>query len=309
MNLKEYVDFYKKLKILDSIFKNMKNLLNKETTEENFESLFEAINLNLIEETKQAYIKLFEISNFCYSNRWGSYDCILCRMTFLQESQYNEHEKQETHKNNLTQCASSEFKIFNFNLKEFNLYKILENLSNFEPVVFLSILEHNSNALPWRETGCKIIYIEQSSNNTFDMNNLENILKENVNKIIKIGSFTAASNITGAYIDVDEISLILHKYNSLAFFDYATAAPYIKADMNKPLNKELRKLMGFKREFTNEEESLIYKDSIFFSPHKFLGGPNSPGVLIIKQHVVRNLLTPSEPGGGVVLFVRKEHQK
>jgi len=100
----------------------------------------------------------------------------------------------------------------------------------------------------------------------------------------------------------------MHKYNSLAFFDHATAAPYIKADMNKPVNGEYRAKLGFKRQFTSEEESLIYKDCLFYSPHKFIGGPNTPGVLIIKQHVVRNLLIPSEPGGGVVLFVRKERQ-
>jgi tRNA(Ile)-lysidine synthase TilS/MesJ len=79
-------------------------------------------------------------------------------------------------------------------------------------------------------------------------------------------------------------------------------------NMNKPLSKDIRTKIGLSYIFNHEEEGLIYKDGLYFSPHKLIGGPNTPGVLIIKQHVVRNLLVPSEPGGGVVSFVRKERQ-
>jgi hypothetical protein len=315
MNLQEYVNFYKELKTLNELRVDFEekfiklSLLDKEFFDNpgKIDDLFYSLNEKRLDHIKNKFITLFNLTNFCYSNRWGSYDCQLCRMTFLNESQYNEHEKTSTHKNNLDQCATinnSIFKVYTSDLKE-----MIKNYSIFEPVVFLSIFEHNSNALPWRESGAKIIYIENVELNNFSYDNLDQKLKIHKDNIIKIGAFSAASNITGVYLDVDYICLIMHQNNGLAFFDYATASPYVKIDMNKPLPFEYRRKLGFKRKFSPEEEKIIFKDSLYFSPHKFLGGPNTPGVLIIKQHVVRNILIPSEPGGGVVLFVRKETQK
>lgn len=303
MNLKEHVEFYNKIKTLKSCYDKFKELVK---SEDSFH-LFQSVNSELIDDVKQKYFQLFEISNFCYLNRWGSYDCVLCRMTFLMESQYNEHEKTETHRNNLSQCAQIGDLVFKSFTDKFDLSALMESYERLEPVVFLSILEHNSNALPWRETGAKIVYIDFEDEINYAQ--LEEKLREHKDQVIKMGSFTGASNITGIYQDVDYISLVMHTHKALVFFDYATAGPYIKTDMNQQLSSELRKLMGFKRTFTHEEEGLIYKDALFLSPHKFLGGPNTPGLLIVKQHVVRNLLIPSEPGGGVVLFVRKERQK
>ena len=100
----------------------------------------------------------------------------------------------------------------------------------------------------------------------------------------------------------------MHKYNGLIFLDYAASAPYIKIDMNKKLDNNYRKLLSFSTNISEEDSNLCYKDAIFFSPHKLLGGPNTPGVLLIQQNIVRNLLVPSEPGGGVVLFVTKNTQ-
>ncbi len=334
MRLKQYVDFYNSIKGLKENYKATIELLGENDNEIN--SKFLKLNRNTVDEIISEYIKLFEIYNFCYKNRWGSYDCVLCRMTFLQESQYNDHEKNEIHIANLEKCANgikgginnnisnnSTNDIFKTGMKnkiksEDFIFELIEKYEIFEPVVFLSILEHNSNALPWRETGAKIIYISfetcTDSNTTtpilsnFNYKELETQLASHNSHIIKLGSFVSASNITGYYLDVDYLSVILHKTGSLAFFDYATAAPYIKANMNGSLSKEYRTKLGFNKTFTPEEEALTYKDGIFFSPHKLLGGPNTPGVLIIKQHVVRNILVPSEPGGGVVLFVRKERQ-
>lgn len=315
MNLHEYVNFYKELKTMNDLRIDFEekmgklNLLKNELNDNinQLDDLFYNINQIRLDIIKNKFTSLFNLNNFCYSNRWGSYDCILCRMTFLNESQYNEHEKTSTHKNNLDQCASvnnSLFKVYVSDVKE-----IIKNYAMFEPIIFLSIFEHNSNALPWRESGAKIIYVDNDNFNNFSYDNLDQQLKLYQNNIIKIGAFTAASNITGVYLDVDYICLIMHQNNGLAFFDYATASPYIKIDMNKPLPYDYREKLNFKRRFTSEEEKMIYKDSLYFSPHKFVGGPNTPGVLIIKQHVVRNLLIPSEPGGGVVLFVRKEQHK
>ena len=309
MNLKEYVNFYKELKSIneakEEFFKIAKeNNFNFVASDENnkneiekLEDLFFKINSGKINELKIKYKSLFNLSNFCYFNRWGSFDCVLCRMTFLNESQYNDHEKTTTHKQNLENCANVNDLIFKSLSSDIKI--LIENYKDFEPVIFLSLFEHNSNALPWRESGAKIIYIENDENNNFDYSDLETKLKQHKTNILKIGTFTAASNITGVYLDVDYISLLLHKNNSLAFFDYATAAPYVKIDMNNSLPITYREKIGFTRKFTNEEEKLIYKDSLFFSPHKFVGGPNTPGVLVIKQHVVRNLLIPSEPGGGL----------
>jgi hypothetical protein len=315
MSLSEYVNFYKELKTMNELKNDFEesmyklNLFNKDIVEDKdkLDKLFFEVNEKRVSIIKNKFVSLFNITNFCYSNRWGSYDCILCRMTFLNESQYNEHEKNSTHKNNLEQCANINDVIFKIHINE--IRDMVANYSIFEPVIFLSIFEHNSNALPWRETGAKIVYIDNDENNDFSFTNLEEKLKLHKANIIKIGTFSAASNITGVYLDVDYISLLLHQYNALGFYDYATASPYVKIDMNKALPVDYREKLGFKKRFNPEEEKLIYKDSLFFSPHKFVGGPNTPGVLIIKQHVVRNLLIPSEPGGGVVLFVRKEQQK
>ncbi len=314
MNLQEYVNFHKELKTMNDLRIDFEEKLNKMNflntnliNSYQIDELFYNLNQIRVDNIQHKFISLFNINNFCYSNRWGSYDCILCRMTFLNETQYNDHEKTSTHKKNLDQCASinnSIFKVYTSDVRE-----LIKNFTIFEPIVFLSIFEHNSNALPWRESGAKIIYVDNDEYNNFRYDNLENKLKLHKNNIIKMGAFSAASNITGVYLDLDYICLIMHQNNGLAFFDYATASPYIKIDMNNSLPIEYREKMGFKKRFSSEENKLIYKDSLYFSPHKFLGGPNTPGVLIIKQHVVRNLLIPSEPGGGVVLFVRKEQQK
>ena len=334
LNLKEYINFYHDLEALNDIYKSF--FEKKETEKEDSTALdeklkikFEKINRILISRIKDNFKKLFKVTNFCYSNRWGGFDCILCRMGFTTETQYNEHEKGELHQNvlkNMKNNESIESSKMNFidtisnkylsskNEKNsdndnYYIYDLIKDYQKFLPIIFLSIYEHNSNSLSWRETGAKIIYIQD----LFDLK--KNLEKFNQN-YIKMGSFTAASNITGKYLDVDKYSILMHKYNGLAFFDYASAAPYIKIDMNKKLSDEYRKLLGFDTlinsddnlDIKNEDINLCFKDALFFSPHKFLGGVNTPGVLLIQQRVVRNLLVPSEPGGGVVLFVTKNSQ-
>ena len=322
LNLKEYINFYEDLKVLNDIYNeffeiedNKKNDIDIKLKEK-----FEKINKVLIHKIKEKFRKLFQVTNFCYANRWGGFDCILCRMGFTTETQYNEHEKGDIHQNNLKNIKNNEKSKMNFidtiankylssdNQSNY-IYELIKDCDKFLPIIFLSIYEHNSNSLSWRETGAKIIYI----------NNLKE-LKVNLDKYnenyIKMGSFTAASNITGKYLDVDKYAILMHKYNGLAFFDYAAAAPYTKMDMNKKLPDDYRNLLGFgniideKDELNIKEEdiTLCFKDALFFSPHKFLGGVNTPGVLLIQQRVVRNLLVPSEPGGGVVLFVTKNSQ-
>ena len=323
LNLKEYINFYEDLKVLNDIFNEFFEIKEKDSIndiDDKLKEKFEKINKVLINKIKETFRKLFQVTNFCYSNRWGGFDCILCRMGFTTETQYNEHENGDIHQNNLKNIKNNEKSKMNFidtiankyltnNNKNNYIYELIKDYNKFLPIIFLSIYEHNSNSLSWRETGAKIIYI----------NNLKD-LKTNLDKYnenyIKMGSFTAASNITGKYLDIDKYAILMHKYNGLAFFDYAAAAPYTKMDMNKKLPDDYRKLLGFsditdeKDELDIKEEdiSLCFKDALFFSPHKFLGGVNTPGVLLIQQRVVRNLLVPSEPGGGVVLFVTKNSQ-
>ena len=114
-------------------------------------------------------------------------------------------------------------------------------------------------------------------------------LTEQLNKFktrkIKIGSFSAASNVTGLITDVDSISILIHKAGGVVIFDYATAAPYIKMDMNPVI--------------ISNDSPFVYKDAIIFSGHKFLGGVGSAGVLVCKRKLLAPLCnSPTAPGGG-----------
>ena len=333
LNLKEYINFYRDLEVLNDIYKEFFDIKNENDIDIDIninvelKNKFEKINKVLINKIKENFRKLFQLKNFCYSNRWGGFDCILCRMGFTTETQYNEHENGEIHQNNLKNLKTDsniEKTKINFidsisekylssknenNNTNNYIYELIKDYQKFLPIIFLSIHEHNSNGLSWRETGAKIIYIK-------NLQELKQNLETYNHNYIKMGSFTAASNITGKYLDIDKYSILMHKYNGLAFFDYASAAPYIKIDINKKLSDDYRKLLGFNDiinkadnlDINENDINLCFKDALFFSPHKFLGGVNTPGVLLIQQRVVRNLLVPSEPGGGVVLFVTKNSQ-
>ena len=112
---------------------------------------------------------------------------------------------------------------------------------------------------------------------------------------MRMGTFTAASNVTGKLSSVDRIAATLHQYGALAFFDYATAAPYVKMDMNPPPSRD--------------HPSSPSKDAIFLSPHKMLGGVGTPGVLIVKKHLVSQVNAPRRSGGGTVFYVTSTHHR
>eukprot|EP01084_Bolivina_argentea_P169111 293184_1 len=157
-------------------------------------------------------------------------------------------------------------------------------------VVFISIYEHNSNIFIWKELGCKIIIIpEDNKYGGLDLNYLEKKLKIYTSSHMKhkynllIGSFSAASNVSGIIAPVDECTLLLKRYNCLSFWDYATAGPYMNVNM------------------TNKQNHMLSKDAIFISPHKYLGGPGSPGILCAKKKLFLNH-TPVVPGGGTVFI-------
>jgi selenocysteine lyase/cysteine desulfurase len=157
-----------------------------------------------------------------------------------------------------------------------------------KPIIFLGPYEHHSNVLPWREGGFQIISIPLTDEGLIDLAFLENQLKENQPLRPMIGSFSAASNVTGILSTVDDITILLHKYGAYSFWDYAAAAPYIDVDMNPG--------------------GLANKDAIFISAHKLIGGPGTPGILIAKKKLFDRQI-PTTPGGGTVHFVTKTQQR
>ena len=181
------------------------------------------------------------------------------------------------------------------------IYDLIRDYERFKPVVFVTIYEHNSNKLSWIETHAEVVTI----------NNLEELHKQLIsnkykNRYIKIGSFTAASNITGLLLDVDAYAIEMHKNGGFAFFDYASGAPYLQIDVNGKLPDEYRKKLNFTTQLSEGDvKKYCYKDGIFFSPHKFIGGPNTPGVLIIHNRITMNTLKPTQAGGGTVNYVLK----
>lgn len=162
------------------------------------------------------------------------------------------------------------------------------------PVVFVGPFEHHSNLLPWRESAAEVIVIPESDDGRIDAAVLRSKLLQFAHRPLRIGAFAAASNLTGVLADVDAISALLHQHGALAVWDYATAAPYVSIDMNPVVTGELR--------------PFVYKDAVVFSGHKFIGGPGSPGVLVVKKRLMGNAV-PTAAGGGTVFFVTENDHR
>lgn len=155
------------------------------------------------------------------------------------------------------------------------------------PVVFIGPYEHHSNEISWRETIADVVVIDEDDDGRIDEKHLEQELKAYRDRPLKIGSFSAASNVTGIVSNTSALSALLHRHGALAFWDFAAAAPYVGIDMNPP---------------GDEIDPRSYMDAIFMSPHKFVGGPGTPGVLVVKRDLVSNTV-PTVPGGGTVTYV------
>ena len=161
------------------------------------------------------------------------------------------------------------------------------------PVVFVGPHEHHSNLLPWRESCAIVVTIPEDSRTGGPcVRALASALARYRHHPTLIGSFSAASNVTGVLADVNAITETLHLHGALAFWDYAAAAPYVEMDMNPVVFDPKTKKLN----------PNVYKDAMFVSPHKLPGGPGSPGVLVAKRSLFQNDV-PSEPGGGTVFFV------
>jgi selenocysteine lyase/cysteine desulfurase len=154
------------------------------------------------------------------------------------------------------------------------------------PVVFIGPFEHHSNELPWRESIADVVVIPEDTDGHIDAVRLETELKRYADRPLRIGSFSAASNVTGILTDSHAISDLLHRYGALSFWDFAAAAPYVDIEMYGRCTAHPR----------------AYKDAVFLSPHKFVGGPGTPGVLVVRRDLLRNRV-PTVPGGGTVDYV------
>jgi selenocysteine lyase/cysteine desulfurase len=162
-------------------------------------------------------------------------------------------------------------------------------LAEHQPVVFVGPYEHHSNEISWRQSLATTVEVQLDKDGNIDLENLESLLRDPAYEgRLKVGSFSAASNVTGIRSDVRKISSLLHAHDAIACFDFAACAPYITIDMNP------------EPEFDGDDPSI---DAIFISPHKFLGGPGSSGVLVFNERIYHRDLPPSMSAGGTVDYV------
>ena len=150
------------------------------------------------------------------------------------------------------------------------------------PVIFITHMEHHSNHTSWLETVAKVEIIGQTPSGEVDLLDLKNRLEKNKNKSLKIASVIACSNVTGIKNNYSGISKIMHENDGYCFVDFACSGPYEHIDMHP-------------------EDKLARLDAVFLSPHKFLGGPGTSGVVVFNKALYHNLV-PDQPGGGTVTF-------
>ena len=170
-------------------------------------------------------------------------------------------------------------------------YRLSERIPAAErPVVLVGPYEHHSNEISWRETIADVVEVPADADGHVDLGALEAELVRYADRPLRIGSFSAASNVTGILTDTTAVATLLHRHGALAFFDYAAAAPYVPIEMDGRPGPD------------GGPDPTTAKDAVFFSPHKFIGGPGTPGVLLVRRSLARNRV-PVVPGGGTVSFV------
>ncbi|MBC9914981.1 aminotransferase class V-fold PLP-dependent enzyme [Chitinophaga varians] len=156
------------------------------------------------------------------------------------------------------------------------------------PVVFITHMEHHSNHISWLETIATVEIIGHNADGNVDLQQFNTLLEQYQDRPVKIAAVTAASNVTGILTPYHDIAKMIHQYGGWCFVDFACAAPYCDVNMHP-------------------EEAGAGLDAIYFSPHKFLGGPGTPGVLIFNKQLYRNTI-PDHPGGGTVDYTSPWHE-
>lgn len=165
--------------------------------------------------------------------------------------------------------------------------RVSENLKEFtnipqevRPIVFISHMEHHSNQTSWLETIADVVVIPADEEGLFSMENFKKLVEQYKDRSFKIASITSCSNVTGIQTPYHEVAKWMHQNGGVCFVDFACSGPYVTIDMHP-------------------EDPEAYLDAIFFSPHKFLGGPGTSGVLIFNKNLYKNNV-PDCPGGGTV---------
>ncbi len=162
-----------------------------------------------------------------------------------------------------------------------------EPLSSTRPLVFIGPYEHHTNELMWREAFAEVVVVGLDGRGRMDLADLERKLSDPRHAgRTRFGSFSAGSNITGLRTPVYDVARLCHAHGCPVFFDFAAIAPYAAIDMNR--------------------DRTSYFDAVFFSPHKFLGGPGAAGILVIHENLYRKDLPPTTAGGGTVVYVSPE---
>ena len=158
-----------------------------------------------------------------------------------------------------------------------NKYKIPERE---RPIVFLTHMEHHSNHTSWYETIADVVILEPTEELLIDLDSLRKMLEKYNDRAFKVGTFTACSNVTGIVTPYHEMARIMHEYGGICFVDFAASAPYVDINMHP-------------------KDPMAKLDAIYFSPHKFLGGPGTSGVLVFDSSLYQSTV-PDNPGGGTV---------
>ncbi len=161
-------------------------------------------------------------------------------------------------------------------------FRGLMNLSEEnKPVVFITHMEHHSNQTSWIETISDVVIVPPDENGLVSLENFRESIQNYSNRKIKIAAITSCSNVTGIMTPYMEIAKLIHEFDGVCFVDFACSAPYVEINMHL------------------DDESGRYLDAIYFSPHKFLGGPGTTGILVFNQKLYSNAI-PDHPGGGTV---------
>lgn len=189
------------------------------------------------------------------------------------------------------------------------------------PVVFIGPYEHHSNELPWRETIADVVRIPEDEDGHVDLSALEAALIAHADRPLRIGAFSAASNVTGILTDTRAVSVLLHRHGALALWDCAAAAPYVDVAMAPHRPAVTPEGAGSPRRAAQgdpdasglddghlDDRHLDYKDAVFVSPHKLVGGPGTPGLLIARRELFANRV-PTVPGGGTVAYVNADEHR
>jgi selenocysteine lyase/cysteine desulfurase len=149
------------------------------------------------------------------------------------------------------------------------------------PVVFVTHMEHHSNQTSWIETIAEVVIVPPDETGLVSIENFRKEIERYPNRKLKIAAVTSCSNVTGILTPYNDIAKLIHEHGGLCFVDFACCAPYVDIDMHL------------------DDSDGKYLDALYFSPHKFLGGPGSTGVLVFNGHLYRNAV-PDNPGGGTV---------